>query len=111
MVAFAQEHSADADLHGRIALAFTEAFTNAVQHAYDDADPRDDDIGVFADVDDGALEIVVVDHGAGLRAAPTRNSLGAGLNIIAECADAFAIHERVPDGIEVWMRFVLPASE
>ena len=67
----------------------------------DGADPRDDDIRVTADVDDGTLEIVVVDHGVGLRADARDRGLGAGLKIIAECADAFAIRERVPDGVEV----------
>jgi anti-sigma regulatory factor (Ser/Thr protein kinase) len=67
MVAFAEEHSADRDLRERVALAFTEAFTNAVRHAYGDAAPSHDDIRVSADVDDGTLEIVVIDRGAGFR--------------------------------------------
>jgi anti-sigma regulatory factor (Ser/Thr protein kinase) len=111
MLAFAQEHSDDHDIHARVALAFTEAFTNAVRHAYAGSVTSDDDICVFADVDDGTLEIVVVDHGLGLRADSTTRGLGAGLKIIAECADAFAIRERVPDGLEVWMRFELVKAD
>src|SRR3954453_10367657 len=105
MLAFVQEHSADHDLHGRVALAFTEAFTNAVRHAY--VDVSEEDISVFADVDDGTLEIVVVDHGVGMRPDPSTGGLGAGLKIVAQCADAFAIRERIPSGIEVWMKFEL----
>jgi anti-sigma regulatory factor (Ser/Thr protein kinase) len=105
MRAFAEEHSADRDLHGRVALAFTEALTNAIRHAYDGEPPADDDICVFADVDDGTLEIVVVDHGRGLRADSRTPGIGEGLKIIAECTDAFRIAERRPAGVEVWMRF------
>ena len=32
---------------------------------------------------------------------------GAGPKIIAERTDAFAIRERPPDGLEIWMRFAL----
>jgi anti-sigma regulatory factor (Ser/Thr protein kinase) len=107
MLAFAQEHSSDCDLHERVALAFTEAFTNAVRHAYPNAAPGWDDIQVSADVDDGTLEIVVIDHGAGFEAASRASGLGVGLGIVASCADHFAIRERTTRGTEVWMAFRL----
>jgi anti-sigma regulatory factor (Ser/Thr protein kinase) len=107
MVAFAQEHTTDHEIHERVALAFTEAFTNAVRHAYDGCDPQDDDISVAADLADGLLEILVVDHGSGFRSQPRTPGLGAGMTIIAECADEFAIRERAPSGTEVWMGFAL----
>src|SRR5690348_12419677 len=69
-------------------------------------DPRalahKNDLLVFADVDDDTLEIVVADSGRGLHSLPRTPGLGAGLNIIAECADEFAIRERLPEGVEVW---------
>jgi anti-sigma regulatory factor (Ser/Thr protein kinase) len=109
IVAFAQEHTTDRDVHERVALAFTEALTNAVRHAYDGSDPHDDDISVAADVEEGDLEIVVIDHGSGFRSRPRTPGLGAGMTIIAECADELAIRERAPSGTEVWMRFALPS--
>jgi anti-sigma regulatory factor (Ser/Thr protein kinase) len=107
---FAAEHVMDADVLARVALAFTEAFTNAVRHAYVGGVPRDDDISVSADVEDGTLEVVVIDHGAGIRAGHSQGGLGAGLAIVAECTDAFAIREGLTEGTEVWMQFRLPAA-
>jgi anti-sigma regulatory factor (Ser/Thr protein kinase) len=106
VLAFAQEHSSDAELHARIALSFTEALTNAVRHAYDDSDPRDV-ICVAADVDDETLEIVVTDTGSGFRVRSQSDGLGAGLNIIAACTDSFTVREHQPSGTEIWMRFHL----
>jgi anti-sigma regulatory factor (Ser/Thr protein kinase) len=103
---FAQTHSADQDLHGRVALAFSEAFANAVCHAYGDPDPRDM-VCVAADIDDQTLEVVVIDHGSGLRPHAPTPGLGSGLKIIAACADAFAIREHQPSGTEIWMQFHL----
>jgi anti-sigma regulatory factor (Ser/Thr protein kinase) len=111
VVAFAQEHVTDAAVIDRVALAFTEAFTNAVRHAYEGPDLRGDDIRVSADVEDDSLEIVVVDQGDGFQPGRGRPGLGLGLTIIAECADAVSIRERVPSGTEVWMRFVLAPDD
>jgi anti-sigma regulatory factor (Ser/Thr protein kinase) len=107
VLAFAQEHSDDQDLHERVAIAVTEAFANAVLHAYDGGDERGRGVSVSADVEDDTLECVVADDGAGFRAASTQGALGAGLGIIAACADQFAIRERVPSGTEIWLRFDL----
>ena len=54
-----------------------------------------------------APRIVVIDHGEGFRAGSTQEGLGAGMRIMAQCADAFAIRERLPSGTEVWLRFDL----
>lgn len=88
----------------RIALAATEAMSNAVRHAYPPGDPGR--IEVSADIEDGEFEIVVSDDGTGLRAGES-GGLGAGLALIAQTADRFAIRQRTPRGIEVWMRFPL----
>jgi serine/threonine-protein kinase RsbW len=102
--AFAREHGGDASLQDRVASAVTEACANAVLHAYD----APGQIEVAADIEDGALEIVVIDDGAGLRASPSdHRGAGMGFGIIASTADAFAIRERVPQGTEVWLRFEL----
>jgi len=78
--------------------------SNAVRHAYPpDAPGR---IEISADIEDDELEIVVADEGHGFRHDES-NSLGAGLTVLAQTADRFAIRERTPQGIEVWMRFRL----
>lgn len=104
MRAFASEHGGDSSLQDRVGSALTEAFANAVLHAYE-ATGR---VEVAADIEDETLEIVVLDDGSGIRASPSdRQSLGMGFGIIASTTDAFAIRERVPQGTEVWLRFEL----
>ena len=106
MRAFAGEHGGGRELQDRVACALTEALANAVLHAY--PTPGLGEIHVAADIEDGALEIVVVDNGTGLRATPSDGlGVGTGLGIIASTTDAFAIRERVPQGTEVWLRFEL----
>jgi serine/threonine-protein kinase RsbW len=102
LVAFASEVGADRELQARIALAVSEAATNVVVHAY----PRETSrpLRVQADFEDGDLEVVVADDGAGLR--PRRSpGIGAGLGVIAETCDDFVIRERERSGVELWMRF------
>jgi anti-sigma regulatory factor (Ser/Thr protein kinase) len=102
---FVEAGTNDAQLRGRILLAFTEAFTNAVLHAYDAATPGE--VLVAADIEHDTVEIIVIDQGRGLK--PSRaDGLGAGLSIIARSSDAFAIREGVPAGTEIWMRFAIP---
>ncbi len=108
VVAFAGAHGADDALAGRIALAVTEAVANVVVHAYDPG-ATDGSVHVVADIDDDALEVVVADDGAGFR--PGRSpGLGAGLGIVADVSDDFAIGQRPQGGIELWLKFFLPAG-
>jgi anti-sigma regulatory factor (Ser/Thr protein kinase) len=108
LVGFGTEHGADEKLQGRIAIAVTEAMSNAVLHAY--APDERGTVEVSADVEDGDLEIVIADDGHGFRPGAA-SGLGAGLKLVAGTADRFAIKERLPHGIEVWMRFSLAAAE
>jgi anti-sigma regulatory factor (Ser/Thr protein kinase) len=101
---FINAHADDADLRDRIRLAFTEAFDNAVAHAYGSAEHGQ--VQVAADIEHGMLEVVVIDDGRGLTPSQA-DGLGAGLSIIARSTDSFAIRERVPTGTEVWLRFAL----
>jgi serine/threonine-protein kinase RsbW len=102
LVAFASEVGADRELQARVALAVSEAATNVVMHAYRGEASRP--LRVEADFEDGDLEVVVADEGAGLR--PGRSSgMGAGLGVIAETCDEFLVREREPAGVELWMRF------
>jgi anti-sigma regulatory factor (Ser/Thr protein kinase) len=101
---FAANHGADRRLQADIALAVTEAVTNVIVHAYPPG--RVGALSIAADIEQGELEIVVTDEGEGFRPG-TSPGLGAGLSIIADTADAFAIREHEPRGVELWMRFDL----
>jgi anti-sigma regulatory factor (Ser/Thr protein kinase) len=107
ITAFAADHGADRRLQADIALAVTEAVTNAIMHAYPGG--RAGQVQVVADVEGGDLEIVVCDDGDGIRPGSSPG-LGAGLSIIAETAHEFGLRERDPRGLEIWMRFHLHAD-
>ena len=93
---------ADRRLQADIALAVTEAVTNAIVHAYPPG--RAGSVSIAADFEEGDLEIVITDDGDGFRPGGSPG-LGAGLSIIAETTHAFVIREREPRGVELWMRF------
>jgi len=108
LVAFGAEVGADRELLGRVALAVSEASANVVMHAYRDR-RESRPLRVAADFEDGDLEVVIADEGAGLR--PGRSpGLGVGLGIIADTCDRFVIRAG-PDGlgVELWMRFRVDA--
>ena len=102
-VDFAAANGADADLCHDIALAVSEAVTNAVKHA----DAREDEIiSLTASVADDWLEIRVIDRGAGF-GNPDSDGLGLGLTIIARLAAHLTISQE-GRGTELIMRFPLP---
>lgn len=63
-------------------------------------------VRVVADIEDTVLSVFVIDDGEGVRANSV-GGLGAGLSLIAESCDSFAVKERVPYGTEVRMTFRL----
>ncbi len=86
-------------------MAVTEACTNAVVHAYDDASGRLD-VEMYAD--DEQLTVVVRDRGAGIAPRPARSSstaLGLGLPLIAALTDSFEVLGSPGQGTEVRMSF------
>jgi serine/threonine-protein kinase RsbW len=97
-------------------MAVTEACTNAVVHAYDEAAGRLD-VAMFAD--DHALTVVVRDRGSGIQPRANRSgttALGLGLPLIAALSDAFEVRGGPGIGTEVRMTFVYerdldPANE
>jgi len=105
VTAFAADHGAPAATVERIAIAVTEALNNAVVHAYPDGGGT---MQVAADVEDGDLELVVCDAGDGFRAGVSPG-MGLGLLLIESCCDVFLVRNRIPSGVEVWMRFSLAA--
>jgi serine/threonine-protein kinase RsbW len=102
---FAAGHGAPGELLGAIALAVTEAVSNVVRHAYPEPGGQGD-VQVLVDIEDGDLEVVILDEGCGFTARPVRG-LGVGLNMMRAVSDAFEVRDRPVGGVEVWMRFAL----
>lgn len=88
-----------------IALAVSEAISNAVLHAYVGRD-RPGDVNVSAWMQDRCLEVVVSDDGSGLAPRPDSPGLGLGLVLMGQMADQlrFEKPESVP-GMRVQMSF------
>jgi serine/threonine-protein kinase RsbW/stage II sporulation protein AB (anti-sigma F factor) len=104
LVDVAREAGAEADRLEAVALAVSEALTNAVVHAYPD---RPGEIKVSAWTASGELVVVISDDGHGLRAHSDRPGLGVGLGLIATLSDEFEIVQPPSGGTEVQMRFCL----
>jgi anti-sigma regulatory factor (Ser/Thr protein kinase) len=100
---FAAEHGADTDLCGDIALAVSEAVTNAVKHSQAHADEQ---VRLTAAVAEDWLEIQVTDRGAGFGLRES-DGLGLGLPTIARLAAQLTISQEGL-GTELRMRFPLP---
>jgi serine/threonine-protein kinase RsbW len=93
VVSFATRHElADP---GDVALAVTEAATNAVLHAYRDGKPGK--MRVVACARSDGLVVVVRDYGCGMQPNPDSPGLGLGLSVIGAVAHEMNI-ERPDDG-------------
>ena len=103
---FAAEHNADDETIAAVALCVSEAVTNAVVHAYRDADqPRD--VEIEARKPDGYLCVYVRDRGQGMRPRLDSPGLGLGLPLIADSARSIEVRRRHTGGTELIMRFDL----
>jgi anti-sigma regulatory factor (Ser/Thr protein kinase) len=88
-----------------IALAVTEAITNAVVHAYvDRAEPGDIEVIVQC-LPDAGIEILVCDDGRGMMPRPDSPGIGLGLPLVATLAERFEVQARVGGGTRVLMAF------
>jgi serine/threonine-protein kinase RsbW len=104
LVAIAQAAGAEEEQLEAVALAASEALTNAVRHAYSGRPGR---IYVSAWTAGEALVVVIADNGRGLRAHTDTPGLGVGLGLIAKLSDEFEIVQPRSGGTEVQMRFRL----
>jgi serine/threonine-protein kinase RsbW len=91
-----------------VALAVSEALTNAVVHAYAG---RPGQIRVSAWTASQELVVVIADDGNGLQARSDRPGLGVGLGLIATLSDEFEILQPPSGGTEVQMRFCLSPDD
>lgn len=102
---FAAEHGVGKDVVADVALAVSEAVTNAVKYA--NVEGREGVVELSAATAGNWLEVRVRDRGEGFGKGSS-DGLGLGLAIIARlCADLKIVQEG--DGTEVRMRFPLPA--
>jgi serine/threonine-protein kinase RsbW len=102
---FARDAGAsDEQLHA-IRLAASEAITNAVMHAYEQANRGE--VHVSASYIEGELWLLIADTGHGMRPRTNSPGLGLGLALIAQLADDFQILSRGAGGTELRMRFDL----
>ncbi|HEU5251911.1 MAG TPA: ATP-binding protein [Solirubrobacterales bacterium] len=102
---FAKEHGLTSDLVADVALAVSEAVTNAVKYA--NAAEAEGVVELLACRDDEWLEVTVRDRGEGFGNGSV-DGLGLGLSIIARLAGELRIVQE-GDGTEVRMRFPLVA--
>lgn len=100
---FALQHGA-ADPNA-VALAVSEAVTNAIVHAYADA-PEPGEIEVVAQrAGDDRLEVLVCDDGRGMLPRPDSPGVGLGLPLVATLAESFEVQARSGGGTQVRMAF------
>ena len=104
---FAARHGADARTISSVALAVSEACTNAVLAAAERTSPPR--ITITAEYGDGRLHVSVCDFGATVR--PRVEDLGAheSFAIIQALADVVELRRTRDDGLELSMDFGLSA--
>ncbi len=105
VIEFATAYGATKRQREDIAVAVSEALTNAVQHGYRDSD----DAGVVvarAWIQDGLLQVVVCDEGVGMRPRFTGRGTGFGLLLIGRFAQQMRFEDAMP-GTRLRMTFAL----
>lgn len=107
VAAYAREHGA-IDPDG-IALAVSEAVTNAVLHAYLDRETPGT-VEVRAHSEDEKVVVVVADEGRGMLPRTDSPGLGLGLPLIAQMTQSLEVHDRQGGGTEIRMSFALDAT-
>jgi serine/threonine-protein kinase RsbW len=104
VVDWAQRHVEDRAVLNDIALAVTEATTNAVLHAYREVD-EPGTVSVTAERLGDHVCLYVRDQGSGLAPRVDSPGLGLGLGLIAQVADSADVRAPESGGTEVVMRF------
>jgi anti-sigma regulatory factor (Ser/Thr protein kinase) len=106
--AFARAHGADEHTVVSIALAVSEAATNAVLHAFVGREPGH--VRVLARTATDELSVYVVDDGRGMQPRTDSPGLGIGLPTMGQMASALDIREAPGGGTEVRMTFAVPGA-
>jgi anti-sigma regulatory factor (Ser/Thr protein kinase) len=103
---FASGLGADPRVLSDVALAVSEAVTNAVMHAFLDRDRGTIRVSVRAA--DGELVVIVADDGRGMQPRPDSPGLGMGLPLIGQLAASLDIRMPPGGGTELCMTFAVP---
>jgi anti-sigma regulatory factor (Ser/Thr protein kinase) len=103
--ALAKANGASPEEIERIALAVSEAVTNAIVHAY--GGRQEGCIQLMAAATEAELCVLVGDDGCGLGAARESRGLGLGMGVIEFSADSLMITTRSSGGTLLEMRFSL----
>lgn len=105
VVEFAVESGASERQREDIALAVSEALSNAVLHAYvGRADPGM--VAVHAWTEARALNVLVCDDGVGMRARTDSPGLGLGMKLIEQMTERLVVWRRHP-GVCLQMTFAI----
>ena len=97
---FAEECEGEAE---HVALATTEAVTNAVIHAYRDRESGP--VRLCAMLEGGDLVVTVRDEGVGMQANSDSPGMGYGLSLISALTKTIRFSSSQGKGLEVAMRF------
>jgi serine/threonine-protein kinase RsbW len=101
--AFAEALRLPPDTVEDMRLAVTEACTNVVRHAYDEGELGTIDVVIRPTGE--SLELIVSDHGSGMRPSSDMNDPGLGLPMIAALADEVEIGPGPQRGSRLAMSF------
>ena len=105
--AFAGRHGASDSQREDIALAVSEAVSNAVKHAYPGRN-RDGTVDLHARIRDASLKVLVCDDGEGMQPRSTSPGLGLGLAVIGQVTQDVQVESRDPSpGVRVRMTFAI----
>ena len=99
--ALAQAGVVDHQLLAAIAVAVSEAFGNAVRHAYPDALG---DVDLMIECDATQISVTVADTGVGITGPPRDPGLGLGIQLIGDLTTAWTVHSD-GTGTTVCLRF------
>jgi anti-sigma regulatory factor (Ser/Thr protein kinase) len=100
---FAAQHGVDRDVLGSVALAVSEAATNAVIHAFVDRAPGI--VRTLARAGHDELIVHIADDGRGMQPRVDSPGVGVGLPIIGQLARTLDIRQSGDAGTELRMSF------
>jgi serine/threonine-protein kinase RsbW len=100
---FAAQHGVDRDVLGSVALAVSEAATNAVVHGFVDRAPGV--VRTLARTGPDELIVHIADDGRGMQPRVDSPGMGVGLPIIGQLARTLDIRQSGEAGTELRMSF------